>query len=449
MKNFRLVVIAASLVLAVIITARIGWAQETMPDDSTDLNDLDQRLKILERRWELFQEETTKKDEGAPVVIAGKEGFGLKSPDGSFQLKLRGIVQADFRSFQGDSSLRYVDGFQIRRARPIIEGTLFKYYGFRITPDFGLGKVVLYDAYLDIAYWPTAKFRIGKFKPPVGLERLQSASDILFYERAFPTLLVPNRDIGIQLSGDIFGGRIFYAVGVFNGIPDGANSDAETNDSKDAAARLFFQPFKGGFAPLEGLGFGVSGSFGEEEGSAALPSYKTTGGYTFFKYSSAVIADGEQSRFSPHLYYYYGPLGLFGEYVQSSLEVKKGTTTTRVDNSAWQVAVSYVVTGGKTSYKGVAPKKPLDPLKGGGWGELQIAARYSVIELDHDAFDDKVVDSKKYSESAAAWAVGLNWYLNSAVRVIVNYEQTDFDAVSPAEDPDPEQAVLGRFQINF
>ena len=46
------------------------------------------------------------------------------------------------------------------------------------------------------------KFRFGKFKPPVGLERLVSDSDMLFVERALPTDLVPNRDVGVQVYGE-------------------------------------------------------------------------------------------------------------------------------------------------------------------------------------------------------------------------------------------------------
>ena len=38
----------------------------------------------------------------------------------------------------------------------------------------------------------------GKFKVPVGLERLESATDIRFIERGFPTSLVPNRDLGVH-----------------------------------------------------------------------------------------------------------------------------------------------------------------------------------------------------------------------------------------------------------
>ena len=132
----------------------------------------------------------------------------------------------------------------MRRVRPILEGTFYEKYGFRIVPDFAGGQTVLYDAYIDANFDPAARMRVGKFKPPVGLERLESAADLAFVERAFPTNLVPTRDIGGQLSGDLLGGTLYYAVGVFNGAVDGGLSDGDNNDCKDFDARLFAHPFK-------------------------------------------------------------------------------------------------------------------------------------------------------------------------------------------------------------
>ena len=53
---------------------------------------------------------------------------------------------------------------------------------------------MLYEAYMQLNYFSRANLRVGKFKPPVGLERLQSDDDTSFIERGLPTLLVPSRD---------------------------------------------------------------------------------------------------------------------------------------------------------------------------------------------------------------------------------------------------------------
>ena len=111
--------------------------------------------------------------------------------------------------------------------------------------------------------------RVGKFKPPVDLERLQSASDIVFAERALATNLAPNRDIGLQLSGEISGGVLAWQAGVFNGVPDLGNGDGDVSDAKDFAGRVFIQPFKTG--SLAGLGVGIAGTTGIERGTTRRP----------------------------------------------------------------------------------------------------------------------------------------------------------------------------------
>ena len=55
---------------------------------------------------------------------------------------------------------------------------------------------------------------------------------------ALVTDLVPNRDIGVQARGVLGGGHVTFDGAVFNGAPDGANADLDTNGSKDLDGRL-------------------------------------------------------------------------------------------------------------------------------------------------------------------------------------------------------------------
>ncbi len=165
--------------------------------------ELDQRVRILERKLELEAEKNEALAKSQGQAVASRDGFEVKSADNAFRLKLRGYLQVDGRFFLDDEELPATDSWVIRRARPVLEGTLFKFVDFKIMPDFGGGTTVLYDAYIEARFSKAARLRAGKFKPPVGLERLQSATDLLFVERAFPTGLVPSRDIGLQLGGEL------------------------------------------------------------------------------------------------------------------------------------------------------------------------------------------------------------------------------------------------------
>ena len=83
---------------------------------------------------------------------------------------------------------------------------------------------MIYDAYVNYRYEPALQLRIGKFKTPIGLEQLVTDRDLSFNERSLVTDLVPNRDVGAQLWGDVSGGVLSYAAGIFNGVGDARNS---------------------------------------------------------------------------------------------------------------------------------------------------------------------------------------------------------------------------------
>jgi phosphate-selective porin OprO/OprP len=440
----------------------IALKKQREPSGAPAAQNLAQELNILKRQREVDKEEelaAAQKLKDLPTATAGKQGFALKSADGNFALKLRGVLQADGTFFLGDRDHKATDAFSLDKVRPVLEGTLFKYYDFRFMPDFGQGKTVIQDAYIDGKFLPELALRVGKFKSPVGLERLETDSDVKFTQRALPTAIVPNRDIGVDLHGEFLAGVISYDVGVVNGVADGSSGDTDENDSKDIAARLFAHPFKRtSLEPLQGLGVGIAGTIGNAQGAG--PSYKSAGQQTFFSFDSDVTADGNRDRISPQAYYYWGPFGLLAEYVVSSQELRKGTGASlhrqRLQNSAWQVAVTCLLTGEKATYAGVVPDKPLDPFKG-QWGAFEIAARVSELDVDDNAFrnfgttasPNRFADPAKSASKATAWGVGLNWYLNKNIRFTTDYEQTHFQGGGVNGDRQDEKVIFGRFQLAF
>src|ERR1043166_4705097 len=182
-------------IIAGLLAAALATTARAQTNIEQRLDELEQEIWILKRQRELDQERADQK--ATAVFTAGKEGFALKSADGNFELKLRGLLQADGRFFLDDEDKNGTDTFLIRKARPILEGTLYKEFDFRLMPDFGNDTVALFDAYAEWKHWPWLKIRAGKFKPPVGLELLQEDPNGLFAERALPTALVPSRDIGV------------------------------------------------------------------------------------------------------------------------------------------------------------------------------------------------------------------------------------------------------------
>ena len=440
------------------------------------LEALDQKVKVLEREKALEQEASEAKAKETPKISLGGDGFSLSSAKGDFAVQLKGVVQMDSRTFFNDPAVVGNDSLLMRRVRPILQGTVFRDFDFLFVPDFApTAGPTIFDAYVNYRYCPELQFQAGKFKVPIGLEQLVQDRDTLLNERSLVTALVPNRDVGFELHGDLFGGQVSYAAGVFNGTSDGANSsNVDFADDRAFAGRLFFQPFKpASAAALQGIGFGVAGGYemmptANTAGLPAttggtLPGYFTDGQQQFFAYNPAdkavVVADENHWRLSPQAYYYYGPFGLLGEYIISDQQVRRtGVAPFRsadLENTAWEVTASWVLTGEDAAYAGgVIPRRPFNPAEG-GWGALQLVGRYAELDIDPAAFP-YFADPKASARSAAAWSVGLNWYLNRNVQVKTSFSHTTFSGgggagvSAPATvTQKPESVLFTRVQLAF
>lgn len=423
--------------------------QQTKPSSTNDtqLETLDQKLRVLERKQELADEEAAAKARSAPVSTIGASGFSWRSGDSNFLFRMRGNVQADARFFIDDTGA-VNDSFLMRRVRPSFEGTVYGNYDFRVMPDFAGNSTTLLDAYADLRFSPYFGVLAGKTKSPFGLERLVSQTSLPFVERGLPTSLAPNRDIGLQAHGSLWGQRLDYTFGILNGTPDGGSSVSDLDDDKEFAGRLFSHPFKGtSVTGLRGLGLGVAATYGDKTDSNPA-SYTTVNQQTFFRFNTGVLNDGAHWRLGPQAYWYVGPLGILGEYTISNQELRSGAVAQEIENTAWQVAVSYVLTGEDASYRGVTPAKNFN-LSDGTWGAFEVALRYGELDIDNDAFPVFANPALSASKATSA-GVGVNWYLNRNVKLVLNYNWTGFDGpVTTDIASKDEHAIFSRVQISF
>jgi len=389
----------------------------------------------------------------APFVAGYKNGFTLQSESGDFVLKVTGYAHADGRFASGDEAEAVTDQFLIRRARPIVQGTVAKYFDFYLNPDFGGGNTVLQDAYLDVRFTPKLRFRVGKMKTPFGIERLQSAQSMLFVERALPNNLVPNRDIGLQVHGELLRGVLGYQLAVLDGVADGGSVDTDNNDSKDLAGRLFVQPWRTkGASPLRGVGFGVAGTTGQATG--LLRPYVSVSQVPIVAYGAKVTADGDRRRWSPQAWFFGGPFGLLAEYVHvrhdvQIVETGKPTAAATLENTAWSVNGSWLVTGEAATYGNVKPKSFFVP-SAGTWGALQLVARFNRLDIDEETFRGGFADPARSVRRADAWGGGLNWIWNDNLKYVLDYERTTFrGGAAEGADRPAENAVQTRLQLSF
>jgi phosphate-selective porin OprO/OprP len=299
-------------------------------------------------------------------------------------------------------------------------------------------------------YKPELQLQLGKFKTPVGPEQMLADRDLLFNERSLVTDLVPNRDLGARLQGELFLGVLKYAAGVFNGVGDSRNSsNGDFSDGMAFAGRVLPQPFaRRTGSLLQGLAAGVGGSYEDLEGKntqglpsatgGALQGYTTVGQQQLLAYNPAaasnrvpiVVADGEHRRVSPHLLYAYGPYSPMGEYAVPSQTVSRTVVapflTQQLNHDAWQVTAGWVLTGEDYSFSGGVNRRRSFRPADGGWGALQFVTRYSELDVDNATFAE-FADPSRSASLAREWSVGLNWWLNKNVRLATSFSRTTFE----------------------
>ena len=416
-------------------------------------------------------------------VDVGPNGFALRSGDKKAQLRFHLQVQADGKFWKGTTPAKVNETFFLRRAIPWIDGTLPGGISFVVAPDFsqisttntaaqGNAAINLPDAYLQLKVLDELQFRFGKFRAPIGLERLQPTGQLFFNEFAIATQLTPLRDLGGQIQGEFGQGIVGYAAGVFNGAVDNSYTDVDPGRYKDVEGYVYVRPF-GRSTPelLQYAIFGIAGTAGRKSGvpqasgqSTNLPTYKSPGGAAIFSYKVAgsgvtpdatntVIASGQQRRLNVHGYYSIGPVGLLAEYIYSQQRVGLNGTNTAVGNQGWTAEASVFLFGGKASYSQAQVLTPFDP-SAGTFGALELVGRASQLRFDDGAFGGKADTTKPVDEAASVskateLAGGLSWYWSQSVRILLSYNHTSYKGGVAGGDRPAENVFFGRTQLNY
>lgn len=139
----------------------------------------------------------------------------------------------------GDASL---GAFRLRRAKTKLEGWV---YSARVTYELQLNWAdtldPLEDALLDLDALGNGALRltVGQFKAPFGRQELTSSGKQQFVDRSIVSrYYARGRDVGLQVHGQLAGGRVSYAAGAFNGNGRTANRDRDDRHQWNARLQL-------------------------------------------------------------------------------------------------------------------------------------------------------------------------------------------------------------------
>ena len=351
----------------------------------------------------------------------------------------------DLRAIFGDTE----DGVEFRRARIDLRGTVFEDFGFRLEFDFAEGDSEFKDVYIEANNVPLLNdgtIRVGHFKEPMGLEQLTSDNDTTFMERAIATsIFTPERNTGVMVATSFLKRdevpRMTAALGVFRETDDFGNGfdDGGYNWTGRVTGLAWYRDE----AHLVHLG--ASASVRNIDGQLQLRERPESHFPARFIDTGAFPVD-DRITYGVEAAGVYGPFSVQGEYFMSDVERIRNRD---VEFDGWYMQASMFLTRGENGwdhrpyraqdgfFDRVKPQKPFR-FRGEGWGAFELAVRFSTLDLT----DDKIVGGEEDN-----WTVGLNWYLNTNLRIMLNYIHADIDR-SPLYE-DTFEAFQARFQVAF
>ena len=272
----------------------------------------------------------------------------------------------------------------------------------QLTPDFGGGIAVLQDAWIEFKPSPKLRVRLGKQKPPVGLERLQSATAIHFVERAFPSLLSAEprrRHPGSRRA---------------RGRHRRLRSRSAERRARRGQRRYRPERQQGPRRPPLPLAL----QEGEVAAQGPRLRHRRHHGPADGAPSRLPLRRADQRDHDPHRDHRRrarasatrpsspstraGSASWPSTRSPSSKVKKADGQRFDLEAKAWQATATIALTGDQASYSGVRPKKPFDPSKG-QWGALELAARVHGLELSRESVDDRA----HRSHEVGARALGL------------------------------------------
>ncbi len=172
--------------------------------------------------------------------------------------------------------------------------------------------------------------------------------------------------------------------------------------------------------------------------------YRPESGLTDVRFVNTGVIEGADtiSRFGLEVAAQRGPYALQGEYMRA--DVGRGSGFPDVHFNGWYISANWFLTGEQRRY-----------IRNGGYfggaknpthkyGAIALAARYSTIVLNSR-------DIRGGEENNVT--LGVNWYVNEQMRVMVNYIFVDTDIFANdnglAQGNDSPQIVQMRFQYDF
>jgi phosphate-selective porin OprO/OprP len=347
------------------------------------------------------------------------------------------------------------NGVYFRRARLGANAKWYDIYSGRLDFELGdEGRPSLFDAYLAVSEIPFfGTVRAGHMREPWSLEAQTSSNWFTFIERGLQDPFDPSRNAGMMFENHAFNESLTYHAGVFR-TTDAYGADIGDDGDWAWTHRYTWLPWYD--EPSEGrylLHLGMSHTWRDtDDGTIDYDSRPTrlredgVGGTPNFVATGDIPADSV-NQFGWEGSMNYGSLNVQAEYVMSHVDQIGGP---ELYFNGGYIQCSYFLTGEHRNYDRqmgywaeqevftpfFCVRTPHGLCK--GWGAWEVAARWSWIDLNDDNIQGGYLDASY---------VGLNWYLNTYMRVMFNYVHLELD--DPDFGPSDCNLFLTRMMVWF
>jgi phosphate-selective porin OprO/OprP len=351
---------------------------------------------------------------------------------------------------ENNAARDFSDGFYFRRARFGFEGTVARDFNYRLLLELGgsgtEGPTRINDAWIAYTGLAPFTFQVGAFSPPANMDDGTSPEDLLFLERSTAGEL--SRSLG---GAD---GRIGFGVKA-NGarymssltLTTRTVNDAEVFDTQLAAVAR--AGFLAATSADYNLHVGASGTYvfsPADQGYGTFPRHPLR-----FRDRPEIRVDGVRlidtgsmdaqnaSVYGLEFGANYRNFYVQGEHFWFDVARRQPTTLPDPDFAGYYLQGSWILTGENRRYNATTgsfqnprAKVPFSP--NGGWGAWELAARYSRMNLNfmEGLEGAAALPGSVRGGDQSVVALGLNWYPNPTIKMMLDYLLIDVDRLNPA-----------------
>ena len=366
-------------------------------------------------------------------------------------------------------------GTDFRRARLGVDGKVFGDFEYGAIYEFGGSGAEdaghIHELWLQYSGLKPFHIKVGAFEPIIGLQASASTGSLPLLERPAPAEVGRNVAAGdsrsaiqvygngdIGSGGDSGIGAYWLASAALTG-----NTVGTINSTGGSTAQPFGEQYavigRAAVAPFSGndwlVHLGVHGQYVIKPNNSApsVVGVPVAGQYTGqFRERPETRVDGTRlvdtgGIDAKHVYEAALEGGaqvrnfyVEGEYFRYG--VNRNVNPLSLPDPrfhGWYVEGSWVITGeprrynrGNGAFDGPAVNAPFN-LKAGTWGALELAGRYSDLNLNYHQgalLTTATSDAIRGGEQKI-WTAGLNWYLNPTIRFMFDYQHVNVNRFAP------------------